>query len=564
MLKRKKTCCLFLSFIFAGISFSQDSLYFVDETLYRLPVTSQPSTGLDIGDIDGDGDLDIVVSNACSSFGWGCLNRILINNGNGYFSDETYDRIPGLDLNTRGVSLCDVDNDDDLDILFANYQEYGYYLQNQLLINDGFGYFSDETIARLPEDIDATKHISCLDINGDNFLDLFIANHSINDDQLLINDGNGYFTSSNMFPGGTDTLTTNKYIATDVDGDFDLDLYQVNSYYSTNYQDDHVLLNNGYGAFYYSEQPVPNDPDDFSRTGEAYDLNGDHLQDIILAKGYHTSLYFNDGQGGFVDETEGRLPEMYNPIGMAVGDVSGDGYVDLFFGNTDSWDNYLLLNDGDNHFTDIAYYALPELSLSACRGAGFADFDNDGDLDLFIAAQADGINRIFINYGDQPDTTSPVIYFDPEHSVINGDQIRIFAQDEMIWLSSVLMHFRRVGDSTFTTIKMRDVGGDLYQSDLSLYHGIELEYYFQVMDRTGNETIYPEIGLLTIIPVQPDNATGDLNQDEAVDILDIIILVDIILNQIEPDDDLLLISDINGDGVTDVIDVVLLVDIILD
>ena len=88
-------------------------------------------------------------------------------------------------------------------------------------------------------------------------------------------------------------------------------------------------------------------------------------------------------------------------MGIAVGDYDNNGFLDLYLSN-DPYGNYLLKNNGDGTFTEVA----ADLGLSvnkACWGTNFFDYDNDMDLDLYVCASvgpSNGINELFENNGD--------------------------------------------------------------------------------------------------------------------------------------------------------------------
>jgi len=145
---------------------------FVDETELRMPDISQVSTSASFADIDGDGDLDIFVTNGFVS----SMNRLLINNGSGYFVDESALRIPTISDISLEHAFGDIDNDNDFDIVVANdaYQGAGY--TNRLYVNNGSGYFSDETQARLPDSSLGSMDAALGDVDNDYDLDLVIVN----------------------------------------------------------------------------------------------------------------------------------------------------------------------------------------------------------------------------------------------------------------------------------------------------------------------------------------------------------------------------------------------------
>jgi len=145
---------------------------FTNETELRMPDINQVSTSASFADIDNDGDLDIFVTNGFLD----SMNRLLINNGSGFFVDESALRIPTISDISLGHAFGDIDNDNDLDIIVANdaYQGAGY--TNRVLVNNGSGYYSDETQLRLPDSSLASNHAVLGDIDNDYDLDLIIVN----------------------------------------------------------------------------------------------------------------------------------------------------------------------------------------------------------------------------------------------------------------------------------------------------------------------------------------------------------------------------------------------------
>ncbi|MEZ4688795.1 MAG: VCBS repeat-containing protein [Ignavibacteria bacterium] len=160
----------------ARVLINNKDLSFGDETALRLPAgLLMVPQDIKKTDIDNDGDQDLIFGNETG-------NRILINNGSGVFTDETLQRLP-LPGNeeTRKVTLEDIDNDGDLDMFFANVQfRSGMNPQNRLLINNDSGYFTDETSTRLPVDNEHTTEGVFLDVDLDNDPDLITSDVFVN------------------------------------------------------------------------------------------------------------------------------------------------------------------------------------------------------------------------------------------------------------------------------------------------------------------------------------------------------------------------------------------------
>ena len=118
-----------------------------------------------LGDVDGDGDLDLLL--ARKSVLWcGALNGLFLNDGSGRFSDQSW-RLPRHFDNTQAVALGDLDGDGDLDVLCGNVWElYNCGGDDRLYLNDGTGVFTDAT-ANLPPLARQTFAIELTDVDGD-------------------------------------------------------------------------------------------------------------------------------------------------------------------------------------------------------------------------------------------------------------------------------------------------------------------------------------------------------------------------------------------------------------
>ncbi|SMF18602.1 FG-GAP repeat domain-containing protein [Pseudobacteriovorax antillogorgiicola] len=153
------------------------------------------SQDVELGDLDGDGDLDIVIANEGK-------NQMLINQGQLKFQDESETRLAGgFPLTeTRDIDLFDIDGDGDLDIFTGNVRLFHKYdAQNRIYINDGNGFFTEETGNRLPTDSLNTFDGDFFDFDRDGDSDLVTANGNLwanagRTYTFLANDGNGKFT----------------------------------------------------------------------------------------------------------------------------------------------------------------------------------------------------------------------------------------------------------------------------------------------------------------------------------------------------------------------------------
>lgn len=173
--------------------------HFKDETLKRLGEFTDVTQDLTLGDIDNDGDQDLMIANEDA-------NRVLINDGKGFFKDQSSDRLVYRNTpeETREVDLADIDGDGDLDILYGNVQAFvqGAVRQNRLLLNDGKGYFKDITSTHLPKDDNRCFGVAFLDIDNDGDADIVTGNTNgarfggSTPFSVYLNDGKGNFSDA--------------------------------------------------------------------------------------------------------------------------------------------------------------------------------------------------------------------------------------------------------------------------------------------------------------------------------------------------------------------------------
>ena len=164
---------------------SQTLDFFTSDRLV-LGTLKERTASIDVGDIDNDGDQDLLVANGRH---WPGQNRVFLNNGDGLF---TISRQLGSQRDTSySTELGDFDNDGDLDVAVGNDRA-----PNFIFINDGNGYFSKGI--SFGERNSTTRNIIVSDIDKDGHLDILITNRRAKN-EICINDGSGLFNCSKSF-----------------------------------------------------------------------------------------------------------------------------------------------------------------------------------------------------------------------------------------------------------------------------------------------------------------------------------------------------------------------------
>jgi hypothetical protein len=148
-----------------------------------LPSAEESGTGVVAGDVDGDGDADLVVG---ASMAAGGQHATLYINDGGLFVPAPAGAMPPVATPVRSLVLADLDDDGALDLYLATDG------QDVLMRNDGFGYYFNDTAASLPVDKAAGRFVAVADVNLDGILDLLLAHHG-QQNRLYLNDGGGRF-----------------------------------------------------------------------------------------------------------------------------------------------------------------------------------------------------------------------------------------------------------------------------------------------------------------------------------------------------------------------------------
>jgi hypothetical protein len=388
-------------------------------------------------DYDNDGDEDLYLPGGAN------MDALYRNNGDGTFTNVATEA--GLTFTwgfaTTGVVTADVDRDGDRDVFLTVLP--GAVLttsNNHLLRNNGDGTFTDVSIiAGLAGDIDWSTAAAFGDYNLDGWVDLYAANyvdpdslavtedsmgvvngfaHKCDRNWMYLNNGDGTFTEvSDLLGVGGGPSCALATTMSDYDNDHDPDIWVINDF------GEFIIPN----QLFQNQYPLDDYEDVSVSAGADWGMYGmgiaigdyDHDQDLD----YYTTniglnhLYTNNGDGTFSDGTAAAgVGDQYvqwgSPLytvgwGTAFVDLDNDRWQDLvvsnghmpaanFILNDIENPNRIFFNNGDGTFTENGS-ALGAADTGVCRGFAYADYDQDGDMDLLYA----NIESFYTSYPDK-------------------------------------------------------------------------------------------------------------------------------------------------------------------
>jgi len=390
------------------------------------------------GDYDNDGDLDLIITFRDAP------TRLYRNGVDGFEDVGASLGLPTDGGNPRSVAWGDFDGDGDLDV-YIGYSGYDGPA-NRLFRNNlqdgqvGFTEIGEAVGVALKG---ATRQVSFVDYDADGDLDLYVALRAgVN---RLLQNNDGVFTDVTFKIGIMEPRRTVGACWFDMDSDGDLDLFTANQ----NGDRDGMFRNDG-GRF--SDVAIELDMDSHRRpltdggVGCAvtdFDTDGD--LDLYVAAYGDDMLYRNNGDGTFTDVApEMGVANEHHIVTGVWADIQHDGRPDLYtvgyVNGKPFTPDYLYVNEGD-HFEN----RIPEniANDDTDHGVQWADFDQDGDLDLALAANDPaGSHNLFRN--DLPANIArrsiQVLVLDAKgHYTRAGSEVRVYraGTDELLGLRMV-------------------------------------------------------------------------------------------------------------------------------
>jgi hypothetical protein len=408
----------------AGIKFTQNSARAGKK---YLPETM--GSGCAFFDFDGDGWADILLINGKDWVPRGRRTTAALyhNNHNGTFTDVTAGSGLDVEMMGMGVAVADFDNDGREDVYITALEG------DRLFHNEGNGKFRDVTKASGIQNAAFGTSAAWLDYDRDGKADLFVANYvqwtqkgdlwcsldgatksyctpesyKGNSSKLFHNLGNGRFEDVTQKAGLGDPTSKSLGIAVvDINNDGWPDLFvsndtQPNKLYRNNrngtFTEEAVAAGVAFGEDGVARGAMGVDFGDYDRSGRSHLLVGNFSNQML-------GLYHNEGNNLFVDEAPrsavGRSSLLSLAFGVFFFDYDLDGYPDIFAANGHIDEEIgrvqpkiqfkqpplAFHNNGRGKFDDVSKSLGAELQRPiVARGAAYADFDHDGDLDLLIS-----------------------------------------------------------------------------------------------------------------------------------------------------------------------------------
>ncbi len=283
-------------------------------------------------DVNEDDVLDYLVFGVTSGTGF---TKLYLNDGSGNFTEKTDHNLPELGDNSliAHIDSADVDGDNDLDLVISIHDDYNSY-QSQLWLNNGDGSFVQSVVNDFPTVDESVANFA--DFDGDGDQDLLLRGFGL-DNKIWLNDGTGVFTPK--FDESLSKLSSNGMVIFDMDGDGDLDIYDSNAEGAFSNLYTPVYFNDGSGSFTYdlsSEMPrIDGLAGETGTLTQAADFDNDGDLDLIMEGRYrfagapsladYVDVWINNGFGHFKPLLSHTFTKTYPGDPYEFGKVYGYG-----------------------------------------------------------------------------------------------------------------------------------------------------------------------------------------------------------------------------------------------
>lgn len=328
-----------------------------------LETTSETSANVSIGDLDGDGKLDLVLAKGRH---WPLVSRVLMGDGQGGIR-ESHD-LTATAYRSYSARLADLDGDGDLDVVLSSDTPD----PKLVFLNDGHGRFAPgSTYGHAEWD---TRNAAVADLNRDGLPDIVVANRSDSSaNYVCLNRGGGRFDA--------ECSVLNRYSATTItSADFNRDGWVDLAVPHRDGGQGYVYLSD-HGAFSEARRVPFGPPDATIRMADVGDFNGDGWLDIVgIDERRGAAVYDGRTVGSFAAGRPVGEPGV-SPYALAVSDLDLDGRMDIIIGNVEA-PVTLLFNAGPDRPFVVAHVGDNQGTV---YGFAIADLDQDGLPDIAMA-----------------------------------------------------------------------------------------------------------------------------------------------------------------------------------
>lgn len=391
-----------------GANASIDGNYMFEKVLGDITGVDLPnwSYGNAWGDLDDDGDLDMIVSNVPNFDGSLFLADqpyVYLNNGDGSFEKATDISLVTGGISSRSTAIIDFNNDGLKDVYIPQLNSSSGDRDDRLFKNNGNLNFSKVNVPEFTKNYSNEQSVWG-DMDNDGDLDLFLAGQFFQgrQDFIFMNNGDGTMESitsgviyETLYNSGMNAWTASWV---DYDNDGDQDLYVPDD---SNPGNEKFFRNMGNGAFELIEGNAI--------TQDALRVRGAHWADFdqdgwldLMAIPVNSSpvFYFNDGDESFtkVESSEAFGVTLNIHRISTVGDINNNGKLDFMLASNGY---FVFESNNDRTFTQLEN-VIPPLEGGVFAGMSLADMDGDGDLDLFRGTGGSGYahNLLYRNKGN--------------------------------------------------------------------------------------------------------------------------------------------------------------------